>query len=70
MSTLGQNIKFERELMGFNQKELASMVHTSQQRISEWECDKVEPTASNIVAIVHALDISFDDLFEGVTYSK
>lgn len=66
MSTFGQNLKIERERMGLNQKQLAQKIHTSQQRVSEWERDKVEPTVSNIVAIVHALDISFDDLFDGI----
>ncbi len=66
MSTFGKNLKTEREQCGLNQKQLAIKIGTTQQRISEWECDKVEPTVSNIVAIVKALDISYDDLFDGI----
>lgn len=66
MSTFGKNLKTERENAGFNQKQLALRIGTSQQRISEWECDKVEPTVSNIVAIAKALDVSFDELFDGI----
>lgn len=66
MSSFGKNLKTERENAGLNQKQLALKIGTSQQRISEWECDKVEPTVSNIVAIAKALDVSFDDLFDGI----
>lgn len=66
MSTFGKNLKFERERAGLNQKQLALLIHTSQQRISEWECDKVEPTVSNIVAIAHALNACYDDLFDDI----
>lgn len=66
MSSFGKNLKTERENAGLNQKQLASRIGTSQQRISEWECDKVEPTVLNIVAIAKALDVSFDELFDGI----
>ncbi len=66
MSTFGKNLKSERERCGYNQKQLALKIGTSQQRISEWECDKVEPTVSNVVAIAKALDVSYDDLFDGI----
>ena len=66
MSSFGKNLKTERENAGLNKKQLASRIGTSQQRISEWECDKVEPTVSNIVAIAKALDVSFDELFDGI----
>ena len=64
MSTFGENLKFERKLAGYNQAEFAKMLGTTQQRVSEWERGKVEPTLSNIIAIIKALDITFEDLIQ------
>lgn len=41
-------------------------MHTTQQRISEWECDKVEPSLYNIVRILKVFNISFEELVEGI----
>lgn len=70
MSTFGKNLKYEREAAGLNQKQLALSIGTTQQRISEWECDKVEPTVSNIIAIVSTLGISYDDIFNDIEYNN
>ena len=47
--------------------ELADKIGTTQPRVSEWENDKVEPTLYNVIRIVDALRVSFEDLTEDVT---
>ncbi|MBQ6979746.1 MAG: helix-turn-helix transcriptional regulator [Clostridia bacterium] len=62
MKSFGENLKIERQNAGYNQREFAKKIGTTQQRVSEWETNKVEPTLSNIVAIIKTLNISFEDL--------
>ena len=62
--SFGEKLKLERQLSGMTQKELAEAIGVKQQQLSQWECDKVEPTLSNIVALLKALHISLDDLVE------
>ena len=62
--TFGENLKKERKIAGLTQQQLAEKLGIKQQQLSEWECNKVEPTVFNIVAIVKALGISYDELFE------
>lgn len=50
-----------------SQQELADKIGTTQPRVSEWENDKVKPTLYNIIRIVDALRVSFEDLTEDVT---
>ena len=64
MNSFGENLKNERSLAGLSQSEFAKLLGTTQQRISEWERDKVEPTLSNIVAILRVLNIPFEDLIQ------
>ncbi len=66
MKTFGDNLKKERRIAGLNQKDFAEMLGTTQQRVSEWECGKVEPTLYNIIAITRTLDITFEDLISGI----
>ena len=66
MNTFGENLKKERRVAGMSQKEFAEKLGTTQQRVSEWECGKVEPTLYNILAIIRILDISFEDLVAGI----
>ena len=66
MQTFGKNLKRERKLCGLNQIEFANKINTTQQRVSEWECDKVEPTLFNIIKILSVLNIKFEELTEGV----
>lgn len=66
MSTFGENLKNERKLAGLNQVEFAKLLGTTQQRVSEWECNKVEPTLFNIIAITRCLNVSFEDLIQNI----
>lgn len=64
--TFGENLKNERKLCGMTQQELAKKMGISQQQLSQWECNKFEPTVSSIVALAKALDTSYDDLFKDI----
>lgn len=66
MTTFGENLKKERIMCGYKQTEFAKKLNTTQQRVSEWECNKVEPTLYNIVAIIRTLNITFEDLINGI----
>lgn len=64
MSTFGDNLKLERKVAGYSQEEFAKKLGTTQQRVSEWERNKVEPTLSNIKAILKVLNCTFEDLIQ------
>lgn len=66
MKTFGENLKNERKLCGYTQTQLAEKLGIKQQQLSEWERNKVEPTLYNILAIIRALDITFEDLVDGI----
>lgn len=66
MATLGTNLKNIRKLNKISQKDFAEKMQTSQQRVSEWECDKVEPSLYNIIKILRVFDITFEELTEGI----
>ena len=66
MNTFGSNLKNLRNISNMSQKEFAIKMNTTQQRISEWECDKVEPSLYNIIKIIKVLGTSFEELTEGI----
>ncbi|HIT77595.1 MAG TPA: helix-turn-helix transcriptional regulator [Candidatus Limihabitans stercoravium] len=66
MSSLGENLKYLRKINKISQKEFALKMNTTQQRVSEWECNKVEPSLYNIVKILHLYNITFEELMEGI----
>ena len=66
MTTLGNNLKNLRKIKNISQVEFAKKMQTTQQRISEWECDKVEPSLYNIIKILAVLEISFEELVDGL----
>lgn len=55
-----------RRLNKISQKEFAERMNTTQQRVSEWECDKVEPSLYNIIKIIKVLNTTFEELTEGI----
>ena len=61
-----KNLKALRKLNKLSQKEFAVKMETTQQRVSEWECNKVEPSLYNIIKIIKVLNTSFDELTEGI----
>ena len=66
MNTFGENLKAERIAKNLSQREFALKLGVTQQQVSQWELNKVEPTLSNIVAIVRTLAIPFEDLLYNV----
>ncbi len=67
MNTFGSNLKNLRKLNKMSQKEFALKLNITQQRVSEWECDKVEPSLSNILKIIKVLGTSFEELTEDIS---
>lgn len=68
MSSLGENIKYFRKINNINQREFAVLMKTTQQRVSEWECNKVEPSLYNVVKLLKVFNISFEELIDGVDF--
>ena len=66
MNTFGGNLKSLRKLNRMSQKDFAVKMDTTQQRVSEWERDKVEPSLYNIIKILKIFDISFEELIDGI----
>ena len=66
MSSLGENLKNLRKASKLSQKEFAEKMQTTQQRVSEWETDKIEPSLYNIMKILRVLNITFEDLTENI----
>ena len=68
--TLGENIKNIRVSGGMTQKEFAEKMQTTQQRVSEWELDKVEPSLYNVIRMLKVLGVTFDELTENLEQTK
>lgn len=66
MKTFGDNLKSLRKVNKMSQHEFANKMQTTQQRVSEWECDKVEPSLYNILKILRVFEITFEELVEGI----
>lgn len=49
-----------------SQKDFAQQMQTTQQRVSEWECDKIEPSLFNIMKILKVFDVTFEELTDGI----
>ena len=67
MQSFGKNLKLVREANGLSQKKLAALLDIPQQRISEWECGKVEPTLYSLVKLIKALNSSFEELTDNIS---
>lgn len=66
MRTFGENLKNLRNSAGISQQLFAKKLGTTQQRVSEWERGLVEPSLYNIIKILNVLNISFDELTDGL----
>lgn len=66
VKSFGENLKYFRKLNKISQKEFAEKMQTTQQRVSEWECDKVEPSLYNIIRILKVFEITFEELTEAI----
>ena len=66
MKTFGENLKYFRKLNKISQKGFAKRLQSTQQRVSEWECNKVEPSLYNIIKILKVFEITFEELIDGI----
>lgn len=66
MKTFGDNLKEIRENNNLSQADFAEKMQTTQQRVSEWERNKVEPSLYNIVRILKIFNIKFEELIDDV----
>ena len=62
MSKFSENLIRLRKEKGLTQQGLAYFLDITQQCISEWENDKIEPTMSNLIRLADCFDISIDFL--------
>ena len=70
MKTFGENLKYLRKLNKISQRDFAKKMQTTQQRVSEWECNKVEPSLYNTLRILKVFDVTFEELTEGIDESE
>ncbi len=66
MKGFGENLKSIRKINKLSQKEFAQKMDTTQQRVSEWECNKIEPSLYNIIKILKLYNITFEELTDGI----
>jgi transcriptional regulator with XRE-family HTH domain len=66
MRTFGGNLRNLRKLNKISQKDFAERLGTTQQRVSEWERDRVEPSLYNLLRILKVFEITFEELTEGI----
>ncbi len=59
-------MKAQRKMHRISQYDFAQKMGTTQQRVSEWECNKVEPSLYNIIKILKIFSITFEELTEGI----
>ncbi len=64
--TLGENIRNLRKLNHMSQAGFADKMQTTQQRVSEWERNKVEPSFYNIMRMLKVFNITFEELTEDI----
>ncbi len=62
MSEFSQNLVRLRKENNISQQKLAKLIGVTQQCVSEWEKDNIEPTLSNLVKLANVFDISIDFL--------
>lgn len=62
---LGKRIKEYRNIVGWNQDELAEKMFVSRQTISNWENNKSYPDIQSLLLLSNLFDVSLDQLVKG-----
>ena len=57
-----KNLKNLRKELGLSQKQIADVLHISQQTYSDYENCKTEPTGETLIAIANYFEVSVDEL--------
>lgn len=68
MHNYGAELKYQREIAGLNQPELAQKIGTSQANISRWERGEVLPNIDFCVQLANCFGITLEELL-GVEYN-
>lgn len=66
-NSIGKNIKRIREAAGMTQEKLGDIIGSSQQLISAYENNKMNPSSKMLAKIGTALNVPVDALFENGT---
>ncbi|MDE7158391.1 MAG: helix-turn-helix domain-containing protein, partial [Clostridiales bacterium] len=62
MINFGEELKYHRQKANLSQLDLAKRINTSQQNISRWEKNEVEPSISFCVQLADFYGITIDEL--------
>ncbi len=62
MINLGENLKYQREIHGLNQSQLARKTGIKQQNISAWESNTFTPNIEFCIILADFYGISIDEL--------
>jgi ribosome-binding protein aMBF1 (putative translation factor) len=62
MYNYGEALKYQREIMGISQVELAKKINTSHQNINRWERGEVLPNIDFCVQLADFYGITLDEL--------
>ena len=67
---VGDNVMKYRKIKGYTQKKLSKLLDKTITTISRVECGRKPPSLEMLVALSEALDVSVDELMEGVLPGK
>lgn len=59
---LGENIRENRERIGYRQRELAALLNVSDTAVCKWETGKATPTTANLINMARLFGVSLDEL--------
>ena len=59
---LGENIRENRERIGYRQRELAALLNVSDTAVCKWETGKAIPTTTNLINMARLFGVSLDAL--------
>ncbi len=62
MSKFSENLLALRKEHKISQTQLAGYLYVTQQCVSEWEHDKIEPTMTNLIKLADCFDVTIDFL--------
>ena len=72
MKNYGEELKYQREIHGLTQTQLAKATEISQQNISLWESNRTIPSIENCEKLANFYQISIDELIgrEKIEYKQ
>lgn len=66
--TLGMGLAQARKAAGYTQPEVARLLGRGQSIISAWECDRCEPSISNLIQLLKLYGARFEDMVRDIAY--